>query len=1060
MTAVLGSLFYPIAVCAEQATLFAAPELCGQVTALTVNANGQVFAARTARSFGRGCVDASSATRAAEDAQNLTTEDRRRMLTEWLKAGELTSDYQSAARYYTNPGDSERSLLTKHGERVLLFSDADGDGTAERVKEYAGGWNDAADGVAGGLVAHGSRIWFGCSPGLWAMVDDSGDGRCDRRIPALTGFSPRQKNGMTGGIGPVTLGPDGWIYFACGKRGCRVMPDGAPPIILDEEGGVFRCQGNSASPGVGTELLMRGLSEPVGIAALPTGQLLVAERVSPARTRILHCIPGMDARGRTLPPVVCGEFPFAVAGMITGPRGGTAEDTLYLADATPGQGGVCAVPISITATGIALGPVERLWSGGSVQALAAAADGTLYFADWGASFSAASECSIRKLPPPAAALAMWPRLLELAKRAPAECQAGRLAELLEHPVPLIRQAGGDAASAAGWLTHLPTVLQIAQQGSSPSVKLNALRILIDYTYKNPSLGTELFLILDNAEPSLAAAALHLLADPPQPSLYPNVLRSLQQGSPLVRAAAAQLLGAWQTPEAEAPLLAAIKSHVENPLVLNSCAFALSQCVDGRDIPPLAAPESPTVRRTALHAHLISSPESLPSFLPYPETQLTAALAIWEHPHWAALPALATALTTSHTGDTSDSPEFVKLVCAAALFLGTEEAAASLAAWLKRSGPPEASRLLALEALATWDTPPMLDNALRRHRPALARELGIARTYLDPILSGLSGPGTLGRRAANLLSAARQLSPALLAGRLLDATLPLPARLGALRHLATAHRATALPQIALLLSAPDTPEALRAAARRWQLKLEPGTIYEQIAAAMAFGTPSEKQAVLSHALKFDTKTGELFWKETITQLIDGQLHPAVTIEVEEALDLRNIKQPRTPWRRLWEKLHHRPREAPLPPAHEWLACRDYGDALEGERVAYLKANCMDCHTHRGMGGLGGPSLDDIGSKLSRTELLESIILPSISIEKEWRRYIALGENGLTPTGKLAGQEGGPLAILAPQGTFPLPHPHPHISPARSPMPSVSTLLTSREIRDLVAWLASLKIPPTP
>ena len=92
-------------------------------------------------------------------------------------------------------------------------------------------------------------------------------------------------------------------------------------------------------------------------------------------------------------------------------------------------------------------------------------------------------------------------------------------------------------------------------------------------------------------------------------------------------------------------------------------------------------------------------------------------------------------------------------------------------------------------------------------------------------------------------------------------------------------------------------------------------------------------------------------------------------------------------------------------------RGHDVALNNSAVA-----CLRCHAISGVGGHAGPALDGVGARLDRAALLQSII--------------------------------DPQAVIAAGFASP------------SAMPAVGPLLTPRETRDLVAYLASLTTPPTP
>ena len=76
---------------------------------------------------------------------------------------------------------------------------------------------------------------------------------------------------------------------------------------------------------------------------------------------------------------------------------------------------------------------------------------------------------------------------------------------------------------------------------------------------------------------------------------------------------------------------------------------------------------------------------------------------------------------------------------------------------------------------------------------------------------------------------------------------------------------------------------------------------------------------------------------------------------------------------------------------------------------------------------GPDLDGVGARLTSAGLLESLVHPSDIIVSNYEVRLPAGDLEATPAS----------------------------SPAMSPMPPMGTILTLRELRDLIAFLKTLK-----
>jgi putative heme-binding domain-containing protein len=79
----------------------------------------------------------------------------------------------------------------------------------------------------------------------------------------------------------------------------------------------------------------------------------------------------------------------------------------------------------------------------------------------------------------------------------------------------------------------------------------------------------------------------------------------------------------------------------------------------------------------------------------------------------------------------------------------------------------------------------------------------------------------------------------------------------------------------------------------------------------------------------------------------------------------------------------------------------GDATRGERIfrGQSASNCASCHRIGDEGGAVGPALSDVGTRLSRRQLLESLIDPSRTIDPAYRTFIAVTDDGQTIAGLL-------------------------------------------------------------
>jgi quinoprotein glucose dehydrogenase len=123
-----------------------------------------------------------------------------------------------------------------------------------------------------------------------------------------------------------------------------------------------------------------------------------------------------------------------------------------------------------------------------------------------------------------------------------------------------------------------------------------------------------------------------------------------------------------------------------------------------------------------------------------------------------------------------------------------------------------------------------------------------------------------------------------------------------------------------------------------------------------------------------------------------------------------------------------------------------------------SQCARCHTlGTDAAGTVGPPLGNIGAVLTREQLLEALIEPSVRLAPGFGSVkITLKDNQVV-TGVLMDESENEL-ILRTSDAEPLEIPISRISKREnltSGMPPMRTLLSKRDIRDMVEFLANLK-----
>jgi len=149
--------------------------------------------------------------------------------------------------------------------------------------------------------------------------------------------------------------------------------------------------------------------------------------------------------------------------------------------------------------------------------------------------------------------------------------------------------------------------------------------------------------------------------------------------------------------------------------------------------------------------------------------------------------------------------------------------------------------------------------------------------------------------------------------------------------------------------------------------------------------------------------------------------------------------------------------PLPSLAELVEAQ--GDAERGKVVFNTTGTCRNCHQVNGDGTEVGPDLSEIGAKLARQAMFESILYPSAAISHNFEHWVVLTDDGLMHNGLLVSETAGELRLKDEKGivrTIPTATIEERSKAETSLMPAdIQKLMTAGELVDLVEYLSTLK-----
>jgi len=504
----------------------------------------------------------------------------------------------------------------------------------------------------------------------------------------------------------------------------------------------------------------------------------------------------------------------------------------------------------------------------------------------------------------------------------------------------------------------------------------------------------------------------------------EAVRSLMTDSSLrVRAYACGALGQLRDTGSLAELTAVLwENENADPWLRHAAATALARIGDRGKLQALAADNFQQVRLGAAIAMRQLRDPAIERLLfdPDPAVSLEAARAIHDQPVPEAMPALAllgdrfvdgasSADAGAFTAEDARTLPLLRRVISANLASSDPAAPARLAALAQSPRIPPAARLLAMQALADWRSPGPRDPVLGRIRSsdAASRDTNAWKRTLTTRLPALAqrAPDEAVRAAARELAvkAGVALDPAAALRTALDPSAPASERVACLAQLETDGGAPLGEAIRGLLQAREAE--VRAAAATALARSDATAALPVLLAGVKSSDLIERQSAVRALATLRSPQAETEMLQLASALRDGTLEPALQLDVAEAAAGVPKCQP------ILEAWHAK--GASADPLAASLISLEGGDVERGRRIVtgHVGAQCLRCHALGGGGGHAGPSLEGVATRHDRRGLLESLVNPNAKLA-----------TGFGPT---------------------------------SAMPAMNALLTPREIRDVVAYLSTLR-----
>lgn len=150
-------------------------------------------------------------------------------------------------RNHLNP----KNPVKDEGDRIMILEDTDGDGVADRSKVFYQGTDVNA---ALGICVLGNKVYVSCSPNVFVFTDEDGDDVPDSKEVLFTGIKGEQHDH---GMHTFTFGHDGRLYFNMGNEG-KLLLTAKGDTVVDVHGRKVSTDGKPFRQGMALRMDMDG----------------------------------------------------------------------------------------------------------------------------------------------------------------------------------------------------------------------------------------------------------------------------------------------------------------------------------------------------------------------------------------------------------------------------------------------------------------------------------------------------------------------------------------------------------------------------------------------------------------------------------------------------------------------------------------------------------------------------------------------------------------------------------------------------------------------------------
>jgi len=992
---------------------------------------------------------------------------------------------------FNEDGSHDFKDMIVQKETVRRIWDKDNDGKADHSQNFAEGFNDLLGGVAGGILAHNGKIYVTANPSLWEVSDENKDYKGDKIKSIVKGFGTHI--GFAGhDMSGLTVGVDGKIYWSLGDHGLDVTGPDEKRWHYPNEGAIMRCNPDGSE----FEVFAHGLRNTHEIAFDAFGNLFSVDNDGDhagENERYVHILEGSDSGwrinwqyGKYVQPnekykvwmdekLNLPHFPGQAAYILPpialaydGPAGlkfnpGTAlnekwENHFFASYFTGSSANskIQAFTLIPKGSSFSLEKEVDLVGGIVPTGLAFAPDGSLFVNDWKDSYDKKTEGRIWVLDIKGKKHPLREKTHQILTQGFKGKKVSQLMEWLSYPDQRIRLAAQFELVSRKKSDEL--LLLAGNEKASLFGRLHSIWGLGQLGRKDFYLMKKVLPLLKDPNPHLRAQTAKILGEaafkPALEALKPLIFDK----EPFVQSRAVEALGKIGTPR-ELPLLVKRIAKIgdRDPHLRHTLIYAMSRIHAEKEIEKLSLHPSKEVRIAAVVALRRLKSPGVSSFL-MDKNDLVLAEAARAINDDLSIPAAIPTLAATLNNTTAKSEVYLRRAINANLRTGKQADALRLSTFILNEANSMEMRLDALWALGYWANPPVLDRVDNYYRPKTNQHhrLTDAQIAFEPLFNAFKNNENHAFRASIIKAAGRlkyYKGEEEIFTLLRKVSANQYVRQEALYAL-LAMNSKYLPQ-AITLSLTDKLSSLRriGLANLSRVNLNPKKQAQMLANLIEGDTElPEKQKAMIALGSMTQPESEAFLSKYLKLAFGQSIDPGLHLDIYSAVE-------NSPFSKLKNQLKSQQKKWANNDFMAYQAALFGGNAEKGKEIFIRNeaAQCLRCHAVYGRGGVVGPPLEYVADRLSREDLLSSLINPNENIalgygviiltltDGEELSGILISENKTSLTLKIGNKAPREIPKSAIKEMEMLP----------SGMMSMKEALDKYQIRDLIAFLVTLK-----